>query len=290
MSPRSKTIVILIALVGIFFLPTKKTLPSEKDNIVPRAFSVPKENLEAKSALVVDLTRGTVLFEKNADDVLPLASLTKIVSLLTVFDEISPNEIITVSESATKTEGGGDIQPGEHFFAKDLAAFAMTESSNDATIALVETVAKHNSIGPSAAESWFLDRMRQKAQNLGASTMQFLNTTGLDISQNEAGAKGSARDIMHVVINSYDSFLWRASEQNTVTAIEGTRHILKPTNKISYDLAGLVGSKTGFTDLAGGNLLVLIEHPIGQPIGIVILGSSQEGRFSDVQTIIKSLQ
>ena len=126
---------------------------------------------------------------------------------------------------------------------------------------------------------------------LGSSQkMVFYNATGLDISDRLAGAYGSARDIMRIAQNSFSSPLWDLTHIEMITSQEGRAIILKPTNILQGSLVQLHGAKTGFTDIAGGNLLVLLEQPIGRPVGIVVLGSTHEGRFSDMAFLLALLR
>lgn len=224
--------------------------------------------IEARSALVFDLLTGEILFEKNIYEPLPLASLTKIISSLVVADHIDLNELIKIKKS-------------EYLRAEDLLAKAMGESSNDAMMALVEHFGD---------EKWFLELMRQKAKELGAKKMSFLNPTGLDIklslgqslTQTKFGAFetasnfGSARDLSQIVKNSLDSIIWQV----------GNKEGLKYTNLLRGEISGIVGAKTGFTDNAGGNLVLIVEHPLGKPKLIVILGSTILGRFEDAKALL----
>ena len=253
----------------LYFLPISKQGPAINIGIEKE----PPE-IEARGAFAQDLISGEVLFFKNPKEILPLASLTKILSGLVVLDRVDLEDEI-------------EIMKGEHLKTKDLLAMAMVESSNDAITVLFEYASQKNEIVPDGAGTWFLDLMRKKAESSGAESMNFNNVTGYDISPSVSGGYGSAEDIMKIAKSSLASPLWQFGEVREIISREGIKHALKPTNELAPELTPLIGSKTGYTDLAGGNLLVIVEYPIGRPLGIVVLGSSAEGRFSDVKKILE---
>lgn len=264
----------------------------------PLIQNMPPADVEAASALAYDVVSEKILFEKNKTDVRPLASLTKILSSLVVLDQMNANEEVEISKQAILTDGQSSLYVGERFKARDLLAFVMVESSNDAVEALVEHLAKKNYILAEKANEWFLNLMRDKAQSLGAKTMMFYNPTGLDTKEQmglpaQAGAVGSAEDMINIVKSTVNSELWQFSAITEIVSTDGRIHKFKPTNILAGDLSLLIGGKTGFTDIAGGNLLVIVQYPLGRPIAIVVLGSTEEGRFSDVKAIfdwIRSLK
>ena len=274
-----------LALLLIFlYLPAPITdLSAVKKNL--GNFSLPP--IEAKSALAEDLLTGEVLFSKNSGEVLPLASIAKIVALLAVSDYASLDEETAVSKTAVLTPEPSSLRIGEHFLVKDLVSMAMAESSNDAVTALYEYIVQKNQIAEEKQIEWFLDLMRKKAERLGAADMKFYNVWGLDESSTLGGAYGSADDLLKIAKASLGSLLWQLGAVREIVSREGIKHILKPTNELGPELTPLLGSKTGYTDLAGGNLLIIVEYPIGHPLGIVVLGSSAEGRFSDVKKILE---
>lgn len=243
--------------------------------------------IEAKSALAEDLLTGEVLFLKNSGEVLPLASITKIVALLAVLDYASLDEETAISKTAVLTPEPSSLRISEHFLVKNLVSMAMAESSNDAVTALYEYVAEKNQIAQENQKEWFLDLMRKKAERLGTADMKFYNIWGLDESSELAGGYGSADDLLKIAKASLGSPLWQLGAVGEIVSKEGVKHNFKFTNELEPELTPLLGSKTGYTDLAGGNLLVIVEYPVGHPLGIVVLGSSWEGRFLDIKKIFE---
>ena len=266
---------------------------------VSAAIERPREpHIEAKSAYAYDLNADRGVFEKEKGLIWPLASVAKIVSALVLLDNIGLKEEIEVSKNAILTPEPSSLKAGEHFLASDLFAMAMVESSNDAITALVEAAAKKNGVPQNESEAWFINLMNLKANSLGAFTMRFNNPTGLDILDiktglpAQAGAVGSAEDLMSIMKATIDSELWQFGEITDVQSKEGFIHPLHPTNLLKSEVTGLIGGKTGFTDLAGGNLLVIIQYPYpsGHLYGIVVLGSSEDGRFEDVKKILEYIK
>ncbi|OGG71801.1 hypothetical protein A3A35_02675 [Candidatus Kaiserbacteria bacterium RIFCSPLOWO2_01_FULL_51_21] len=251
-------------------------------------------SLEAKAVIVIDWSRNQVLFEKNANAQLPLASLSKLMTVV-VADEVLPKgSAVTIRPKDAKQSDNAPLRAGEQWRLKDLLDFTLIGSSNSGASALASeaTAALHGeteekNIQPSSV---FLERMNQKAAELGLSQTYFLNETGLDQSSEVPGNNGSARDmakLLGYIITSRPELLdaTRYPEFSAVT-VGNTRYRVQNTDTALGHIPGLIGSKTGLTDLAGGNLAVAFDAGIEHPIIVVILGSSQEGRFVDIQKLV----
>jgi len=264
----------VILIIAVFQLPAPDSI--SKSNVLAQVVESESKNpppeIEAKSAYAENFATGEILYEKNGSYPLPLASLTKIVSALVILDLANLNETaITLS--------------GEHFLVRDLLAMVMVESSNGAMATLLRHAAGKNGQNIDSAEEWFLDLISKKAEMMESGGMIFGNATGLDLDENSASSLGSARGILKIAKNSLDSPLWQLGAIHEVVSHEGKRYELKATNLLEDKIPGLIGAKTGLTDLAGGNLLIIFERPLGHPIGIVVLGSTESGRFEDVRKI-----
>ena len=279
----------VLALISV--LPTGQIAPRQETASVFEAIHVKEvvrkdvPIIEAKTALVYDYGTRTALYEKDADIPMPMASLTKIITVSYVLDHANIDEKVLISKHALATSGNSLLVAGDILSVRDLAAMAMVESSNDAVMALVEHIAKKDSIAPSQAEQWILPYLQRHAESLGASHVTLTSATGLDGPQSTAGAYGSARDLVTMAGKTIGSEMWGVENIDTVTSAKGRVYRLKPTNEIKDGIPVLLGSKTGLTEVAGGNLLVTLEYPIGNPVGIVVMGSSAEGRFRDVQAL-----
>lgn len=250
-------------------------------------------HLQAKSAFVWDVARQRVLFNKNADEQLPLASITKLMTALVTYELLDPKEKISISQRSLQIEGDSGFSDGEEFTIQNLIDLTLISSSNDGAAALGARVGNiiDSELDP---ELVFVKAMNIKADELGLTKTYFKNSTGLDISQTHAGAYGSARDIAllmeYLITRITDAVALTNLGVTTIENEAGAYHIAKNTNGSAQAMTGLIASKTGYTELSGGNLVVAVNVGLNRPIVIVVLGSTQEGRFSDTLELIKRTQ
>ncbi len=260
---------------------TKVTVTETPTVAPPRAYD--DVVLSAEAAIVYDLVTGEVLYAKNAEAQLPLASLTK---LLTVYAaaEVLKDQTITITEQSLAPEGDIGLTVGQTFTYEELAKLAMVASSNDAAEAIAATAERRY------AKTEGL--MAGVASSLGLSQTYVTNGTGLDQNASLSGGYGSAYDI--AVLSG--AFLQKvpaiaqATTHSSVTAYsqEGKSYTLKNTNPDVENFSGLLLSKTGFTDLAGGNLAIVYDAGMLHPIAVVVLGSTRDDRFLDVYTLVQA--
>lgn len=240
-------------------------------------------SLVGKSAIVYDLATGDVLFERNAKAQLPLASLTKLLTMYAAMDTFSADTPIVITEKAVATDGESGFMVGETFRFKDLARIALVASSNDATEAIAEAAeAARGMTGPAL--------LADAAKKAGLAQTYALNGTGLDESLSVSGGYGSAQDVARLagaLLEKAPELAQASTESSfSIYSTTGVLHTLPNTNPDVVHLPHVLLSKTGFTDLAGGNLVVVYDAGFGHPIAIVVLGSTREGRFSDVEELL----
>lgn len=265
-------------------------------------------SLEAQSVYVFDLVSQQELFSRHADRRLPLASLAKLMTALIVRQRLGGEAEVVISADAVHQDGDDGLLVGERFTARDLTKIMLAASSNDAAYALAEAVdkvprqnsstdavqdiASAETAGSASSLGPFVALMNQTAEQLGFAHMEFLNPTGLDVSDVLSGAYGTARDLAKLAIQvvAEDSELIELTRSATFHAASrnGREHRFKNTNKILSQIPGIIGAKTGFTDLAGGNLLVLFDVGVHHPVIAVVLGSSIEGRFTDMMQLVNA--
>ncbi len=132
--------------------------------------------------------------------------------------------------------------------------------------------------------------MNRDAETLGLTKTTFFNESGLDENMTRAGAYGSARDMATLfayMIEHHPDLLEATRYQSfTIPSDTASTHMAVNTNSIVAQIPGLIGSKTGFTDLAGGNLVIAYDASLNHPIIITVLGSTYDGRFTDTQALI----
>jgi D-alanyl-D-alanine carboxypeptidase len=248
------------------------------DASLPRPVVLDPAQLEAQAAILYDPQTGQVLFQKNANTALPLASLTKLMTAQAVLENRDPSTLVTITADDLKPEGDWGFRPGDVVPLGDLLRFGLVASSNDAMAAAA------SSLG-----SGYLDAMNNIAQELNLTKTYFLNSTGLDLSSDTAGAYGSAFDIARLTAEFYKKYpaLLGHTTAPTVSIIAGGRTLsAKATAEPLQSIPGFMGGKTGYTDLAGGNLSAVFDLEIGHPVVAVVMHSSEKGRFADIRTLI----
>lgn len=272
----------VLALLAIVIISTAPSVNPAygTDLVCAREASPP--TVTARAAYAEDLSNKDVLVDKNASAQLPLASLTKVMTALTAWDTLKPDDIVAVNAAALAPEGDSGLTAGERWSVADLTAYTLITSSNDGAHALALAASATRAEIPEA----FITAMNTKAGNLGLESTYFLNDTGLDLSTTTAGAYGSARDMAHLIAYAAEVHpaIIEASGggARVIVSDSGLVHSALPTSALSGTVPGEVALKTGTTDLAGGNLVTVIEVIPGHPVAIAVLGADESTRADDV--------
>lgn len=256
-------------------------------------------SLQARAAIVLELENNNVLFEKNADEILPLASISKLMTAFVARMYAPENGIVTITSEDLSTEGDSGLRPGERWQLGELIDAMLIASSNDAAHAVASFVGTRAQEGAVEGallpgDEYFSRLMNDTARLLGFTHTQFFNETGLDVTPTQSGGYGSAREVAKLLEKLYAMFP-RTLEVTSrtyakVKSVDGGIYGFQNTNEAIRHLPGLMGSKTGYTDLAGGNLAILFDRGIGSRFIVVVLGSTHEGRFSDMQMIVDAIR
>jgi D-alanyl-D-alanine carboxypeptidase len=251
-------------------------------------------DIRAHAVHVWDVNREQTLYQKNATAQLPLASITKLMTALAASQSLSDNEAVTVTLDAIETEGYSTLRAGEQWHWSDLLDYTLVRSSNDGAEALAAAAVEAGNVPGSNAPQYrtFTDRMNTHAQRLGMHQTYFMNETGLDTNESVSGAYGSARDVsvlLSHLVQQHPHLIDVTRKQHiSRTSLAAREHSATNTNEIIGTIPGLLASKTGYTDLAGGNLTVAFDLGINHPIVVTVLGSTRSDRFSDVATIVEA--
>lgn len=220
----------------------------------------------ARAAIVVDLTSGAVLLEKNADEPLPPASMSKLMTLNMVFEALDQERLsledeLPVSETAWR-KGGSKmfVRVGDRIRVADLLRGVTVQSGNDACIVLAE--------GLAGSEEAFAARMNARAAELGLTNSRFLNATGWP----DEGHVMSVRDLARLagrIVNDFPQFhpLFSIREFTWEGITQQNR------NPLLYQDLGATGLKTGHTESAGYGLTATAERD-GRKVAVVIAGLS----------------
>ncbi len=279
----------LTSLVGYLMLILGFNSLSRKTEAAPLPSPFTKLSVSAKSAIVLDLTTGKVLYEKNADEPLPLASITKVMTALVAAEKAGSLKEVEITESDLTPEGDSGLLVNSKWDLKKLIDYSLLVSSNDGARAIALAVgAFENKITQNEDETLktFVTQMNLTAKKIGMYNTMFFNEHGLDRDVDHVGAYGSARDIAKLFSYSLRNYpnLLEATKYPHITFTDkgGFVHEANNTNISTNEIPNLLASKTGFTDLAGGNLAIAFDAGLGRPVIISVLGSTQEGRFADV--------
>ena len=293
-------ILLFVFVAGIFlayhYSKKSDTETSGFNNTTAGVFD--KLHIEAKSAFVYDINKHKVMYAKNKELQLPLASVTKIMTALVAREMFGNNQLVKISSYSIKPEGDSGLMVGEKWKLKDLIDFTLISSSNDGARAIASVGAlsiknkneQVNSDYPKK-EGAFIKFMNKKVKELGLKQTYYINESGLDFNGDVAGAYGSAKDmamLFSYVLKKYPDLL-EATSHNFIEVKSATLvHKAKNTNKIVEQIPGIIASKTGYTDLAGGNLIVAFDAGPERPIVISVLGSGVKGRFNDVIRLVNA--
>jgi len=249
--------------------------------------------IKAKSAISVEVNKNgqeRILYENNSREGLPIASITKLMTALVVFDlneTYDPSQLITISKEALGQEGSleyGDLLLGEKLSVENFLNLMLIESSNDAAFALAESISK----------SAFVDLMNYYAEDLGLANTKFFNPTGLDeIEPGKESNFSTASDLSllaeYILKNYPQIFEITARKNYEIFSPDGTLRYFIPqnTNELLGEISGIIGGKTGSTILANGCLLLVVDgKEKGSYIINVVLGSND--RFGDMRKLVEA--
>lgn len=252
--------------------------------------------LEAKAVYVFDMPRGVPLYARNENEALPLASLAKMMTAIVATDLVPQSTVVTINGNDIGEEGDSGLLVGEKWRMSDIIDFTLMTSSNDGASAIASVAGSlgQNAYGVPTQEAKiaFIEKMNAKTQEVGLTNTYFRNETGLDIGGGASGAYGTAREVAmllaYAVKNKIDVIEATSLDRFTVSSLNSVAHMATNTNEVANNIPGLIASKTGFTDLAGGNLVVAFDAGLMHPIVISVMGSSREGRFEDMGKLVRA--
>ncbi|MEK7104873.1 MAG: hypothetical protein AAB868_02435, partial [Patescibacteria group bacterium] len=200
--------------------------------------------VQAKAFSIYDETLGMKVYGKNDEIEMPIASLVKIMTVVTTLNNHNVNDVIPISSEALKQEGDYGFFVNEKFKIEDLAKFTLVGSANDGAYALSENVDN------------FLQKMNDKAVKIGMENTLFFNFTGLDIDNGFAGAYASAQDVNVMALYAFKEYpeIFGASvmPEINIKSESGVNHNIKNISNILDKIPNILFSKTGLTPLAGG--------------------------------------
>lgn len=285
----SVCLVIVLSLTS-FFMPKKeeRVAVAKKEGIIStqvffdeRVFS----NIEvgAKAYIVYDLLTHETIASKNETLQLPLASLTKVMTAISATLHTPKDKKIVVTSKSIEDGYDLGLKNRQIWSLPELLKYTLVFSSNDGAEIIADS---------SGGRDLFIAQMNGDAKALGLN-LYFTNPAGLDLG-GKIGGKGTALDtakLFGVARKTIPGVLDATTKRRqTVVASSGKISGIPNTNQAIENLPGAEASKTGFTDMAGGNLGVIVDISVGHPVVIIVLGSTREGRFKDVELLYETLR
>lgn len=236
--------------------------------------------LNAKSAVLMEESTGNILYESNPDERMPIASVTKIMTMLLIMEavdngKITLDDMVIVSENAMSYGGSTMfLEAGEQLTVNDMMKGIAVASANDGCVAMAEHLA--------GSESAFVDMMNAKAKELGMENTHFMNTNGLDQDDHYSSAKDvaimSRALINHKTIFNYTS-IW-------MDTLRGGKFQLANTNKMIRFYEGANGLKTGSTSKALCCLSATAKRDDMQLIAVVLGAPTSAERFASAKSLL----
>lgn len=244
-------------------------------------FSVLGEELipNATSGILIEPISGKVIFEKEKNKEVSVASLTKMVAQIIILEDVEKgkikwNDMVTVSKNASSM-GGSQIylEEGEKMTVEDLMKGISVASGNDATVAMAEYI--------SGSEEKFVERMNKKVKELGLKHTKFVNCTGLDEEGHYSSAYDMAMIARELIVNHQEIFRFSSIYEDYLREDTNNKFWLVNTNKLISQYKGTDGLKTGHTDNAGYCLASTVKRGDLRLLGIVLGESDSKVRNNE---------
>lgn len=232
--------------------------------------------LDCVAGVVIDQESGRVLYDKNGDNILPMASTTKIITAIVAIENNDLGDVVVVSKTAAAIGGSTvGLKAGEKITMEELLYGLMLRSGNDSAIAIAEH------IGGSVEK--FIKLMNDKAMELGAYNTSFVTPHGLDREEHYTTARDLAKITAYSMKN--ETFAKIVATKSISSGITGnfTRNY-ENINKFLYRIDNSDGVKTGFTGKAGKCLVASVKHPYGRYICVVLNSSN---RWKDAEKLVE---
>ena len=239
--------------------------------------------ISADSAILVEASTGRVIFEKNADDIRPPASMTKMLTSIIALEWLSPETPITISQAAAYAEDNTyNWAPGDVMSFRDLNYAMMLVSDNGAAIAVAQAVAGN--------VPDFAAMMNEKAQDIGCYDSHFVNPNGLPNPEHYSTARDMARIAMYCMQNPEFREVVGTKKEWIHWLNVDKKDSAESTNELFYDdgfpYAGANGIKTGWTSAAGGCLAASARRNGTELIAIVMHSANHDTRFDDARKML----
>jgi len=275
-------------------------------NIQPRqksktdlSLSVPQPSeildIKAQSAMAVLVTpdnKTRIIFQKNIKEKRAIASITKLMTALIAEEIYKPDDIFFISKKAvSQEEETGYLKPGEKLSLNQLLHIMLIESSNDAAWAIAEGIKE--ATATSTNKEYFVELMNQKAREIGLSNTFFNNPTGLNGTENYSTSYDLFKLAYYILNNHPEIYEITRHRSWKVLYPDGTLHhfISENTNQLLEEIPQIIGGKTGYTEEAGGCMVLVLKEDNNSYLINVVLGTdSPISRFEEMKKLVEYCQ
>ena len=282
---------LIFIICFMMFISFVKAEELSNDKVATSNEKEEKENIQSdddlltdgKSAILIEASTGKILYEKNSHERYAPASMTKIMSMILIMEEIDKgklkwDEVLTASEYASSM-GGSQIflQPNEKMTVEDLFKAVAIGSANDATVVFAERIA--------GTEAKFVEKMNKKAKELGLRDTNFKNAVGLD----EANHYSSAYDMVFMakeLVKHEEIFKYTTIYEDYLRQNTDNKFWLVNTNKLIKTYDGADGLKTGYTNEAGYCLTATANKNNMRLIGTIMGAKESKSRNTNMATLL----
>ena len=239
--------------------------------------------IEGRAYVVYDITHHEIIAAKNETTIFPLASLTKVMMAVSSLLHNAKEDTVTIKPESIEDGYDLGLRKNQVWELSELLKYVLVFSSNDGAEAIADTFGgKEN----------FIAQMNSDAKMFGLNFL-FTDPAGRDV-EGKIGGSGNALDaakLFGIAQKNIPEILDATTKKRqTVKASGGKISGIPNTNQEIENLPGVIASKTGYTDLAGGNLGIIVDVSVGRPVAIIVLGSTRQGRFKDVSVLYDALR
>ena len=276
---RKITSCIAFILLLLMLLPEHLVCLAEDDSSKPQLLS--------ESFILMEASTGTIIYEKNMHKVLPPASITKIMTLILIYEALEEGtitkETIVTSSSHAASMGGSQVylEEGEQQTVETLMKCICISSANDACVAMAEHLC--------GTEEAFVDEMNKKAKELGMNDTHFVNCCGLDVDGHVSSAYDIALMSKELIGKHPDIMTYSTTRMDSMTHVTkngSTEFGLTNTNKLLSSYQGITGLKTGSTSKARYCLSATATRNDIDMIAVILSAPDTKTRFKEAATLL----
>ena len=241
------------------------------------------DEVVADAVVIYNVKNDRIIAGKNADSLKSIASITKLIAALVAYPRINEQDVSTLQTDDFEAFANTPLRLGDRWQTDQLLSYSLITSSNRGIRAISRTVEEKTGLS-------IVEHMNRFVRENALLQTHFINPTGLDAHAKLAGSESSARDIAKlagiIVTTQHDLAEQTVREQGTFYSLNGIQYTAENTNKLLNVVPEIVLlSKTGYTDIAGGSLVMVVERR-GDPIVFVVLDSTRTGRFKDMERLL----